>query len=133
MTRGEINNNPGNIRLSSQAFLGEVKPSKDKSFKQFVNVDYGYRALIKTLQTYQRSYGLKTIRGMIKRWAPSNENDTEAYIRRVCQDSGFKADEVIDMQRKDVAIKIARAISKVECSGWYDMSAAMRGFDLINS
>ena len=35
------------------------------------------------------------------------------------------------LQQKDVAVKIARAISIVECAGWHDTTAAMQGFDLI--
>lgn len=129
-TRGQRNNNPGNIRLSSQRFQGEVK-SDDKSFKKFESMSYGYRALIKILQTYQSKYGCKTIRTMIRRWAPSNENDTNAYINHVSADTGYKPDAEIDMRKKDVAVKIARAISKVECGGWWDTTAAMEGFDLL--
>jgi hypothetical protein len=131
MTRGERNNNPGNIRKSGQRFLGEICPSNDKAFKEFRSMDYGYRALEVILQTYNRKYGLNTVRTLIGRWAPGNENDTGAYIRRVCADTGYGADVPIDVLSKDVSVKLARAISKVECAGWHDTSAAMRGFDLI--
>jgi hypothetical protein len=130
MTRGQRNNNCGNIRLSSQTFQGEIK-STDKAFKQFKSLAWGYRALIKILQTYESKYGCNTIRKIISRWAPANENDTRAYIRHVSVDSGFTPDAVIDLRKKDVAIKIARAISKQECAGYYDMNAIMEGFDLI--
>lgn len=33
--RGLRNNNPGNIRLSSTKYQGEVQPSQDTAFKQF--------------------------------------------------------------------------------------------------
>lgn len=131
ITRGRRNNNPGNIRKSAQRFQGELRPSTDTAFKQFSLMDYGYRALIKILQTYQQRYDLRTVRQMITRWAPSNENDTQAYIRAVCKDTGYGADQTVDMRQKDVAVKMARAISTVECAGWHDTSAAMRGFDLI--
>lgn len=35
VTRGLRNNNPGNIRINTDVFQGEITPSKDKSFKQF--------------------------------------------------------------------------------------------------
>ena len=130
ITRGMRNCNPGNIRISADGFRGEVVPSQDKSFKQFKNMDYGYRAIIVILQAYQRRYGLKTIRGMIGRWAPPNENDTNAYIKRVVTSTGYAADDIIDMQQKDVAVKMARAISESENS-WHDTEAAMQGFDLL--
>lgn len=132
VSRGRRNNNPGNIRISSQKFQGEVQPSSDKAFKQFSTMDYGYRALIKVLQTYQDKYHLRTVRQMITRWAPSGENDTAAYIRAVCRDTGYKPDDPIDMHKRDAALKMARAISKVECAGWHDTASAMRAFALID-
>ncbi|MBX9055585.1 structural protein P5, partial [Parabacteroides merdae] len=47
--RGLRNNNPGNIRINGDLFQGEVRPSKDKSFKQFTTMAYGYRAMFKIL------------------------------------------------------------------------------------
>ena len=44
LPRGLRNNNPGNIRNSSTVWVGEITPSKDKSFKQFKSMAYGYRA-----------------------------------------------------------------------------------------
>ena len=129
--RGIRNNNPGNIRQSGDTFLGEVKPGRDGAFKTFRTMAYGYRALIKTLQTYQRKYGLRTVRQLVSRWAPDSENDTEAYTVSVSRSTGYAPDRPIDMERKDVAVKMAEAISRVEC-GRYDSAAAMEGFDLIH-
>lgn len=47
--RGLRNNNPGNIRINDDLFQGEVRPSKDKSFKQFETMAYGYRADVRNL------------------------------------------------------------------------------------
>lgn len=46
--RGLRNNNPGNIRLSSTKYQGEVQPSQDTAFKQFESMAYGYRAIFRT-------------------------------------------------------------------------------------
>lgn len=35
MSRGLKNCNPGNIRISTTKWIGEIQPSTDKSFKQF--------------------------------------------------------------------------------------------------
>ncbi len=59
---------------------------------------YGIRALARTLISYQVKHGLRTIRQKIGRWAPASENDTVAYIKAVCEDSGFGADVELDMQ-----------------------------------
>ena len=78
LPRGLRNNNPGNIRRNSDVFQGEVNPSRDKEFKQFKSVAHGYRAVFKILSNYYRVYKLTTIRKMIGRWAPENENNTSA-------------------------------------------------------
>ena len=65
LPRGLRNNNPGNIRINSDLFQGEVRPSKDKSFKQFETMAYGYRAIFKILSNYYNNYKLDTIRKMI--------------------------------------------------------------------
>ena len=45
---------------------------------------YGYRAIFKILFNYYRNYKLDTIRKMITRWAPPEDNNhTEAYIKTV--------------------------------------------------
>lgn len=94
--RGIRNNNPGNLRHSTDQWLGEV-PGDDKAFKAFSDPVYGIRALAKLLLNYERKYGLRTISGIISRWAPSNENDTAAYIDAVARDCGVQPFQVIDV------------------------------------
>ena len=81
MSRGLSNCNPGNIRQSKVRYKGEVQPSRDPAFKQFESLAWGYRAVFVLLHTYRVRHGLRTVRGMISRWAPPVENHTEAYIR----------------------------------------------------
>ena len=50
-SRGLRNNNPLNIRHSGEKFQGEIK-GKDKSFKTFSSLPYGYRASFVILGTY---------------------------------------------------------------------------------
>ena len=47
-------------------------------------MDYGIRAIFRILKTYREKYGLNTIEGIINRYAPPAENDTESYIESVC-------------------------------------------------
>lgn len=83
VTRGIRNNNPGNIRLSAARWKGEIRPAKDKEFCAFTSMEYGLRALIVTLRTYVVNHKVNTVRKMISRWAPANENNTAAYISYV--------------------------------------------------
>lgn len=132
MSRGLRNNNPGNIRQNSDNFLGEIKPSADPSFKQFESIEYGYRAIFVTLNTYQKKYGLSTIRAMISRWAPPKDNnDTEAYIRAVSSESGVPENSHITSTNKDVMIPIVAAMSRVENGVAANIVEVQRGWDLF--
>lgn len=132
MSRGLRNNNPGNIRQNSDNFLGEIKPSTDPAFKQFESIEYGYRAIFVTLNTYQKKYGLSTIRAMISRWAPPKDNnDTEAYIRAVSSESGVPENSHITSTNKDVMVPIVAAMSRVENGVAANISEVQRGWDLF--
>lgn len=114
MSRGIKNCNPGNIRRSSVRYLGEVTPSRDKEFKQFVSMSYGYRAMFVLLDSYARRYGLRTIRTMLNRYAPPEENFTQGYIRFVANNSGIGADELVDTRSARDMIPIVMAMSEIE-------------------
>lgn len=97
-------NNPGNIRYNP-AYKGCVGDSK--GFCKFSSMGFGYRALLVTLTTYFTKYGLTTIRGIISRYAPPSENNTESYINLVSRKTGFAADKVLS---KEDLIKLIPAI-----------------------
>ena len=103
--RGIRNNNPLNIRHSADQWQGVRQEQTDKSFVQFKSMAYGYRAAWKTLQSYYNRFCQQskafTVRNIIHRWAPPNENDTQAYIRTVVQLSGIGEDENL-LPPKDV-------------------------------
>lgn len=131
VSRGLRNNNPGNIRISSTKWQGEIMPSTDKSFKQFNTMAYGYRALIKLLQNYRKLYNLKTVAELINRWAPSNENNTSAYITRVCKEMQVPSTHVPDINDKATMCAMAAAISQVENGVPAVMEDVRKGWDLL--
>ena len=114
-SRGIRNNNPGNIRWGDD-WKGLVPEGQrtDKSFCQFKAPEFGIRAMIIILRNYQSKYGLKTITGIVKRWAPPNENDTQAYIRSVAQATGTDADKPIDLTDSRKLFPLLQAIIKHE-------------------
>lgn len=131
LPRGLRNNNPLNIRKNNDVFQGEVTPSKDTAFKQFKTMAYGYRAGFKILSNYYRKYRLTTIRGMITRWAPENENNTAAYVSLVSKYSGIPADDIIDINNKELMIRIVAGMSRVENGREADMSDVIAGWSLL--
>lgn len=82
LPRGIRNNNPGNIRLTNDQWLGMRAVQKDPDFVQFEAPEFGFRAMARVLRNYQRR-GLTTIREIISTYAPESENATENYVRFV--------------------------------------------------
>lgn len=80
--RGQRNNNPGNLKISSNAWQGKIPKSQntDGTFEQFTLYIYGVRAMTILIRNYMTRYGLNTIEGIVKRYAPATENHTDKYI-----------------------------------------------------
>lgn len=114
MSRGIKNCNPGNIRRSKVRYCGERHPSSDPDFKQFESMAWGYRAMFVLLDTYRRRYGLDTLRKMIFRYAPPEENHTGLYVGAVCDMTGIAPDEVLDTRNHDTMVPLVAAMSRVE-------------------
>lgn len=109
--RGVRNNNPGNIVHSARnPWQGLDDPPTDGRFCRFINPTYGIRALAVLLVTYQDRHGLRTIRRIIDRWAPPNENNTSGYVDFVANRTGFGADEHLDITEYHVMRPIVEAI-----------------------
>lgn len=116
--RGVRNNNPGNIDRNATKWQGmSADQSSDPRFVVFIAPKYGIRALAKTLITYQEKYGLKTVRQIINRWAPAQENDTAAYIRVVARECRVDPDAIIDLDSSAVMLPLVRAIVRHENGG----------------
>lgn len=94
ITRGVRNNNPFNVCKGASRWLGLVPAYKstDSRFCQFIDMKYGIRCGIVLLRRYIQNYKLDSVRGIISRFAPANENDTETYIsfiEKYLEDRGF--------------------------------------------
>lgn len=129
MTRSERNNNPGNIRLTSDRWRGQVLPPPDRGFVTFREPKWGYRALFVILEGYMIRHGLRTIRGIIGRYAPPTENSTHSYIRSVCRATGWGPDDPLDPCGR-VMQDLARAITLVEGGKPADESNLLKGYEL---
>ncbi|PLB85321.1 structural protein P5 [Dysgonamonadaceae bacterium] len=126
--RGLRNNNPLNIRHSADRFQGEIA-GRDKSFKTFSSLAYGYRAAFVILGTYL-SRGINSIEKIITKWAPSTENDTESYIFQVEKYSGVPRNKVLTPADGAEYVMIVAAMSFIENGRNADLSQVMAGFNL---
>ena len=112
--RGIRNNNPGNIRYDGTPWRGLATPPTDGAFCVFIAPKYGIRALARVLKTYNDKYGICTIAGIVERYAPAAENDTEAYIASICTQTGLHADAELDLHSNDVLAELIKAIVRHE-------------------
>lgn len=95
--RGIRNNNPGNIRaVDGVTWQGQIG-ADNAGFIVFDTAENGLRALARVLRTYRDKHGLQTVAGIINRWAPTNENNTESYIQAVSQSLGVGVNQPLSL------------------------------------
>ncbi|QNM37887.2 peptidoglycan lytic exotransglycosylase [Citrobacter phage NS1] len=123
-TRGIRNNNPGNIRVSKDQWEGMT--GDDGAFVTFDSPESGVRALGKNLLSYGRQ-GYDSIEKIINRWAPPNENDTQAYIDSVVAATGIPATQSLDLSDPDTLSSLAQAISFHETGSRYNPEVYQQG------
>jgi hypothetical protein len=135
LPRGIRNNNPLNIRrTANDQWKGLRAQQTDASFCQFERLEYGWRAAFYLLtRTYYHKYRLFTIRAIISKWAPPNENLTETYIQNVSRLTGIPPDEPIgipsDQPERWMAVGVAMAIQENGTES-LDHFAMLRGWGL---
>lgn len=93
--KGIRNNNPTNIIDDGTAWRGRT--GSDGRYLVFDTPVNGLRAGYLNLNAYFTRHGLNTVRGIISRWAPSTENNTESYILDVVNRTGYGRDQVLSM------------------------------------
>ena len=114
MARGLPLNNPCNIRISNADWQGKIHPSSDSEFEQFSEPEYGIRAACKIFINYQKMYDLRTVESLINRWAPSVENNTNAYILFVSNRIGISSAQEIDLTDILILVSFITAIIRYE-------------------
>jgi hypothetical protein len=117
LPRGIKNNNPLNIRLHpANNWQGRIDPSKntDGAFEQFIDPVWGIRAGARNIIFHYDRNGADTIRKLVALWAPPSENDTEAYVRFVARESGFEADQRLELHRYEHLKPVLVAMIRIE-------------------
>lgn len=110
-TRGERNRNPGNLERNAILWQGRSPDqSTDSRFVVFTDAKFGIRALAKVLLKYQSEHGCNTVKKIIDRWAPPNENDTGAYVNHVAASVGVEEDQEINVTDPVILEPLVKAI-----------------------
>lgn len=106
-------NNPTNLRWAEGYGTHNTKSG---DFAVFPTLDEGVLASAKQLQIYG-TRGINTISDIAKKWAPSNENDTEAYIRHLVKSTGIGAREALNLNDPSILAKLISGMSSKEGAG----------------
>ncbi len=127
LPRGIRNRNAGNLDYNARQYqrdkwLGEtgIEVHEYPRFTTFENSIFGIRAIAKTLLTYHHKRKaadgspIDTVQEVIDRWAPSSENDTDAYAAIVRQALGVELGEAIDIDDPTVLIVLVESIIRHE-------------------
>ena len=121
IARSIRNNNPLNIRRSTDQWKGLAAKQNDPAFFKFESMEMGWRAafVILTKTYYQR-------------WAPSSENDTRAYIEKVAQLTGIDPDEPLGVPSLYPSrwMALGMAMARVEGGRQPDSYPMLQGWTL---
>lgn len=119
-SRGYRNRNPGNIDWNERnRWQGQTGKEQGLGarFAVFDSHENGIRALAVLLTTYQDRHGLRTIRGIVSRWAPSTENNVGAYVAHVARLTGRDPGETLDLHTYADLRPLVEAIITHELGG----------------
>ena len=130
-TRGIRNNNPLNIRHGKSQWVGMREKQTDKSFVQFTERVYGYRAAFVLILNYIAK-GRDTIGKIIIKWAPSSDgNNTQSYIDFVSRTTGIHPYQTLDFHDRNSMVSIVQSMAQMESGIVEDRLLLEKAYDLI--
>lgn len=116
-TRAERNNNPGNLNFAGQAGA-TLEEGSNARFAKFSSTAEGVSALAKQLQRYGER-GLDTVSKIINKYAPSSENNTQAYIDALSKRLGVSGDQRLDLSDSTTLTGLIKGIARHEAGSDY--------------
>ena len=128
--RGIRNNNPLNLGfVPGQVGLVSDAPS-DGRFGRYRTMEEGVAQAERQLQRYQTRDHLDTVRKMISKWAPPNENDTDSYVQAVSRAMGVDPDAPVSLNNQATAAAMISAMARRETGRSLDPAVVNRGVGL---
>ena len=96
---------------------------------EFETREHGIRAWIVLMRTYRLKYRCATVRAIVTRYAPPNENNTQAYIK-FCRERVYKS-EMTRLSTTVDYVRLGCAMAKMETGTeltMQDIYSVMRKF-----
>lgn len=131
LPRAVRNNNPLNIRRTTDKWVGLCAVQSDNEFYRFISPLYGFRAAFIILRTYVNRYSVDTIEKIITRWAPPLENNTESYINTICSYINTSPSHKVSLHDKSLMVCLVKYMAKVESGKFYDDAVIRNAYDLV--
>lgn len=112
----------GNWEVRNNNFAGIRRPGivagpNSGGFQTYATPEEGIQAISKLLLAYNDKHGLNTLQGIISRWAPPNENDTQGLIGRASRVSGFAPGQQLNLRDPATMSKVVEAMIRGEQGG----------------
>ncbi|WAX22796.1 hypothetical protein MAJJADAN_00034 [Pseudomonas phage Amjad_SA] len=127
-SRAQRNFNPGNLEFRGQA--GAVPEAGDGRFAKFGSASEGVAALVRQLKLYDKR-GLDTLDEIINTYAPSSENNTQAYIAQLSKALGVTGSQELDLNNPEVLSRLVKGISRHESGNdWLTSADVMTGLEM---
>jgi hypothetical protein len=107
-SRGDRNNNPGNIKMGAFAKAHGATGEDEMGFAKFPDSETGMAAMAQLLA---HSYQGLTVEQIVNKWAPDH---TPGYLAAVLKETGLKASDKPDLYELENVTKMMRGISRGE-------------------
>ena len=135
ISRGERNCNPLNL-IKGIKWQGLRPEQNDSRFCQFQSMKYGWRAALINLRSYITGANGKrqpadTIEKIVMRWAPPQENNTEAYIKCVSAAVGIDRRTRVRWNDRALVCAICKAMAYQECGKLFPIEDIYSVYDII--
>lgn len=128
MARGLNNKNPGNlIAVKSHYFIGEVTVTKDPPYRQFYEIEFGYRSMFKEIKMIMLKLP-HTVTSLISIWSKTN---TIKYIEYVSKGLGVQPEQLINFNDEKILKETVYLISTFENGIPAVHSEIDKGYDLL--
>ena len=120
-----------NIRHNrNNRWQGVYEQQTDPEFVRFASITFGIRAGFIIIRNYIKQ-GHKDVASIVSRWAPSSENNTDRYIRHVCEMSGLSPFKKLHFEDKDTMVALVDAMIRVECGKPVDRNDILKGYAMV--
>ena len=126
-----MTNNPGKLIKGPVPFIGEKLCSSDPDYRQFYDIEFGYRAMFIEIRMLIK-LGYSSIRKILIRWLPRPQEQVDAYVQFVTIATAIPEDMLLNPEDKQQMVKLVSAISHFESGDLPVESKVIKAWNIIS-